>query len=354
MILTVTLNAALDTTYRLSELHLHASNRVTVTQQAGGKGVNVARVLAALGHTATVTGLVGGAAGRAVRADLARAGLPDELVQVTGETRRTVAVADDRDTTMLLEPGPEVSPREWQRFLAHYEHLLPGASVAVLSGSLPPGLPIGAYRSLVERARSHGVPAVLDADGPALLAALPARPAVVKPNAAELAAATGTRNPVEGAERLRAAGAEAVVASLGPDGLLALTAQGCWRARPAEALAGNPTGAGDSAVAALALGLADGAPWPDRLRRAAALSAATVLAPQAGRFDPDVYQHLLNLVRIEDLDPAQPQGEPCRWSEPERSSRPQPEAGSASARSTSSSLSTPRPSSPVPRPPGYR
>ncbi|MGW3233388.1 1-phosphofructokinase family hexose kinase [Kitasatospora sp. NPDC001095] len=318
MILTVTLNAALDLTYRLADLRPHASNRVrSVTRQAGGKGINVARVLAALGHAATVTGLVGGPTGRAVREELAEAGLPDELVEVAGETRRTIAVADDRDTTMLLEPGPDVSPSEWQRFLAHYEHLLPGASVVVLSGSLPPGLPVDAYRRLVERARAHGVPAVLDADGPALLRALPARPAVVKPNAHELAAATGCPDPAGGARRLREAGAEAVVASLGPDGLLALTPEGRWRARPPGAVSGNPTGAGDSVVAALAVGLAGGLPWPERLRRAVALSAATVLAPQAGRFDAEAHERLLALVRteeldrVEDFDPTHTQGEAC-------------------------------------------
>ncbi|MFJ2193307.1 1-phosphofructokinase family hexose kinase [Kitasatospora sp. NPDC087861] len=311
MILTVTLNAALDITYRLPEVRLHASHRVpSVRQQAGGKGVNVARVLAALGHTAIVTGLAGGPAGQAVRADLAEAALPDELVEVAGETRRTVAVADDQDTTVFLEPGPEVSPQEWRRFLAHYERLLPGASVVVLSGSVPPGPPADAYRILIERARCHGVPAVLDADGPALLRALPAGPAVVKPNAHELAEATGTADPAGGAELLRAAGAGAVVASLGPDGLLACTAEGNWRARPPDALRGNPTGAGDSVVAALALGLHTGAPWPDRLRQAVALSAATVLAPLAGRYDADAYHRMLSLVRVEEVGPAHPQGEP--------------------------------------------
>ncbi|MEU6971901.1 1-phosphofructokinase family hexose kinase [Kitasatospora aureofaciens] len=312
MILTVTLNAALDLTYRLPDLRPHASNRVrSVSRQAGGKGINVARVLAALGHVATVTGLVGGATGRSVRAELAEAGLPDELIAVAGETRRTVAVADDRDTTVLLEPGPEISPPEWQRFLGHYQHLLPGASVVVLSGSLPPGLPVDAYRRLVERARAHGVPAVLDADGPALLHALPARPAVVKPNAHELTAATGSKDPAEGARRLRAAGAEAVIASLGPDGLLALTPEGRWRVRPPGVVPGNPTGAGDSVVAALALGLAGGLPWPERLRRAVALSAATVLAPQAGRFDAEAHHRLLTQVRVEEFDRTYPQGEPC-------------------------------------------
>lgn len=313
MILTVTLNPALDLTYRLPAVRLHAGNRVRdVRQQAGGKGVNVARVLAALGRTAIVTGLAGGPTGQALRADLAAAALHDELVEVAGETRRTVAVADDRDTTVFLEPGPPVTAPEWRRFLAHYRRLLPGTAVAVLSGSLPPGLPADAYAVLVELARAHGVPAVLDADGPALLRALPAGPAVVKPNAHELAAATGTGDPVRGAERLRAAGAAAVVASLGPDGLLAATAEGRWRARPPGALPGNPTGAGDSAVAALALGLADGTPWPERLRRAAALSAATVLAPVAGQYDAEAYRRLLDEVRIEPLEPQPDRSGPCR------------------------------------------
>ncbi|MFD8706772.1 1-phosphofructokinase family hexose kinase [Kitasatospora sp. NPDC059648] len=314
MILTVTLNPALDVTYRLAVVRRHAGNRVrNVRQQAGGKGVNVARVLGALGEAAVVTGLAGGPSGQALRADLAAAGLRDELVEVAGETRRTVAVADDQDATVFLEPGPQVTTAEWRSFLTHYQRLLRGASAVVLSGSLPPGLPTDAYRALIDLARSHGVPAVLDAEGQALLSALPARPAVVKPNATELAAATGTEDPVRGVERLRAAGAAAVVASFGPDGLLAATPEGAWRASPPEPLPGNPTGAGGSAVAALALGLAAAAPWPERLRQAVALSAATVLAPQAGHYDADAYQRLLDLVLVERPDhprPAQPEGEP--------------------------------------------
>ena len=314
MILTVTLNPALDLTYRLAAVRKHAGNRApSFLQQAGGKGVNVARVLAALDQAATVTGLAGGHNGRALRADLAAAGLRDELVEVAGETRRTVAVADDQDTTVFLEPGPQVTTAEWRRFLEQYQRLLRDASAVVLSGSLPPGLPADAYRTLIELARSHGVPTVLDAEGHALLRALPAGPAVVKPNAHELAAATGTADPVRGVERLRAAGAAAVVASLGPDGLLAATPEGAWRARPPEPLPGNPTGAGDSAVAALALGLSTGAPWPERLRQAVALSAATVLAPQAGHYDSDAYHQLLDRVLVEQPDhprPAQLEGEP--------------------------------------------
>ncbi|GAA0688692.1 1-phosphofructokinase family hexose kinase [Kitasatospora atroaurantiaca] len=304
MIVTVTLNAAVDVTYRLDRLDRHGSNRVReVAQRAGGKGVNVSRVLGALGHETVVTGLAGGAAGQALRADLAAAGLREELVPVAGETRRTVAVVEeaDGDTTILLEPGPAVSPAEWSAFLTRYERLLAGAAAVVLSGSLPVGLPPDAYGVLVGLARAQRVPAVLDADGEALRGGLPAGPALVKPNAAELAAVTGAADPRAGAGWLRAAGAGSVVASLGPDGLLACTPQGSWRARPPERVAGNPTGAGDAAVAALTVGLVAGTPWPDRLADAVALSAATVLAPLAGSYDADAYRSMRQRVRVEPL-----------------------------------------------------
>lgn len=114
MILTVTLNTALDLTYRVPALRPGASHRVTeVTERPGGKGVNVARVLAALGHEVTVTGFTGGLTGRLLRERLtATPGLTDALLPVSGTTRRTVAVVDERSgtTTQLNEPGPAVSP----------------------------------------------------------------------------------------------------------------------------------------------------------------------------------------------------------------------------------------------------
>nr|WP_318036757.1 PfkB family carbohydrate kinase [Streptomyces chengmaiensis] len=100
---------------------------------------------------------------------------------------------------------------------------------------------------------------------------------------------------------MRTAGADAVVASLGPDGLLAVTPQGTWRARPSERLHGNPTGAGDAAVAALSLGLACADPWPRRLAEAVALSAAAVAPPLAGSFDPAVHHRLRTRVDLHPL-----------------------------------------------------
>ncbi|MFF9124563.1 1-phosphofructokinase family hexose kinase [Streptomyces sp. NPDC014889] len=302
MILTVTLNTALDITYRVPSLRPHATHRVSeVTERPGGKGVNVARVLAALGHEVTVTGFAGGATGRQVRDRLASEapGVVDALVPVAGATRRTIAVVDARtgDTTQLNEPGPVVGPAEWSAFQDVYEELLGSVSAVALCGSLPPGLPVGAYAGLIRTARAAGVPVLLDTSGEALRRGVAARPDIVKPNADELAELTGSHEPLRATHDARRRGARAVVASLGADGLLAHTPDGLWRAAPPARVQGNPTGAGDSAVAGLLSGLVENLPWPDRLTRAVALSAATVLSPAAGEFDCRGYEDLLTRVR---------------------------------------------------------
>ncbi|MFJ8543108.1 1-phosphofructokinase family hexose kinase [Streptomyces sp. NPDC093586] len=297
MILTVTLNAALDITYRVPALRPHASHRVTgVTERPGGKGLNVARVLAALGHEVAVTGFAGGTTGRAVREGLAGVrGVTDALVPVAGATRRTIAVVDERtgDTTQLNEPGPAVAPAEWNAFQGVYEDLLAGVSAVALCGSLPPGVPVGAYAGLVRTARAAGVPVLLDTSGEPLRRGVAARPDMIKPNADELAELTGSHEPLRATQAARRRGARSVVASLGAEGLLAVTPEGRWRAAPPAHVRGNPTGAGDSAVAGLLSGLVEHLPWPDRLARAVALSAATVLAPVAGEFDRTAYEELL-------------------------------------------------------------
>ncbi|MFJ8075590.1 1-phosphofructokinase family hexose kinase [Streptomyces sp. NPDC096176] len=301
MILTVTLNAALDITYRVAALTPHASHRVgEVVERPGGKGINVARVLAALGHDSVVTGFTGGPTGTVLRRMLAPLAPHDALVEIAGTTRRTLAIADDTtgDTTQLNEPGPTVTPEEWAAFLSSYDALLRDAEAVALCGSLPPGIHVGAYAELVRRARGAGVPVLLDTSGEPLRRGIAARPELIKPNAEELARLTGSREPLRATRDARRRGAHAVVASLGPDGLLAATPDGTWQAAPPEAVKGNPTGAGDSAVAGLLSGLVGGLPWAERLSRAVALSAATVLAPAAGEFDAAAYEELLPRVKI--------------------------------------------------------
>ncbi|MFG2553210.1 1-phosphofructokinase family hexose kinase [Streptomyces sp. NPDC048581] len=302
MILTVTLNTALDITYQVRALRPHASHRVSeVIERPGGKGLNVARVLAALGHEVTVTGFTGGATGRVVQERLtATPGVVDALVPVTGATRRTIAVVDAHtgDTTQLNEPGPTITPAEWSAFQEAYDDLLASASAVALCGSLPPGVPVGAYAGLVRAAKAADVPVLLDTSGEALRRGVAARPDIIKPNADELAELTGSHEPTRATQDARRRGARTVVASLGAAGLLALTPEGRWRATPPTRVHGNPTGAGDAAVAGLLSGLVEHLPWPDRLARASALSAASVLAPVAGEFERAAYEELLGRVAV--------------------------------------------------------
>ncbi|MEV6795369.1 1-phosphofructokinase family hexose kinase [Streptomyces sp. NPDC051320] len=302
MLLTVTLNTALDITYRVPALTPHASHRVeAVTERAGGKGLNVARVLAALGHETVVTGFAGGTTGAVLRELLAELPPTDALIPVAGTTRRTIAVVDaaSGDTTQLNEPGPVISPTEWETFLASYAELLTGAEAVALCGSLPPGVPVGAYGRLIRQARAAGVPVLLDTSGEPLRRGIAARPDLVKPNADELARLTGSREPLRATRDARRRGARTVVASLGADGMLAATPDGNWQATPPARFPGNPTGAGDSAVAGLLSGLVEQLPWPQRLARAVALSAATVQAPAAGEFHRKTYEDLLPQVLVD-------------------------------------------------------
>jgi tagatose 6-phosphate kinase len=312
MILTVTLNPALDLTYTVDALVPHGTHRVgSVTERPGGKGLNVASVLHTAGETVLATGLLGGSTGARVTELMVRAGLPASFTAIAGETRRTVAVADRTDATGFWEPGPAVSEPEWAAFVAGFRELLAGADVVVLSGSLPPGLPPEAYGTLIRLATAAGVRSILDTSGEALRHGLAAQPDLVKPNAAELAqllAVTPVPAGVGGgqarggviadAARARTLGARSVVVSHGAAGLIAVTAEGRWRATPPERLAGNPTGAGDACVAALARGLHAGTPWPALLADAAALSAAAVASPVAGEVDQETYRRTLPGVTV--------------------------------------------------------
>ncbi|OXM57105.1 1-phosphofructokinase [Amycolatopsis thailandensis] len=291
MIVTVTPNTALDVTYTVDGLRPGGVHRARdVRHRAGGKGVNVARVLRALGADVRAIVTAGGATGATVESDLAAAGIPADVVPIGGETRRTTTVlADDGSVTLLNEPGPRLTESEWQTLAAAVRARK--TDVLVCSGSLPPGA--GGYAGLL-----GSTPSILDTSGEALLAALSAKPSVVKPNADELREVTGLRDPVAAATELRAAGAGAVVVSLGPEGLLAVTGSGTWHAAPSTVLTGNTTGAGDAVVAALALGLSRAEAWPDILRRAVALSGAAVLGPLAGDVDLAHYQAEQGLVAV--------------------------------------------------------
>jgi 1-phosphofructokinase family hexose kinase len=294
VIVTVCLNPAIDVTYRVLELSVGRSHRVLeVHARAGGKGVNVARVLHQLDEPVTVAGLCGGATGAEIAADLQRSGLPAAFTLISGQSRRTVTVVDARDATVFNEPGPPVSAAEWTAFTAAFDEIAKAGRVVVASGSVPPGCPDTAYAELVAIARANGAAVVLDAEGERLRHALGVRPDVAKPNAAEVAHLFGrpvsTRQDARDAAQLLCdSGAEAGIVSLGAEGFVAVTPSAVFDVRLPRRIRGNQTGAGDALAGAIARGLARHDPWPELLADAAALSAAAVAVPVAGSVAIDV------------------------------------------------------------------
>ncbi|MDJ0357759.1 hexose kinase [Paenarthrobacter sp. PH39-S1] len=292
-VVTVTPNPALDITYTVAGLRPGGSHRVPAPlTRAGGKGVNVSRVAHQLGCPTLVISTAGGGTGAEFAADLRNSGIPNRLIPVTAQTRRTIALVDTGAdlTSIFNEEGPALSASEWQRLVAAVVESLATAGVLVGSGSLPENAPADFYPALVELAHRAGVPAIIDTSGAGILAAAKAGADLLKPNNDELTEAMGERDLVTAALRLLEMGARRVLVSAGAEGMLAFDAGTPGRylcARLPEPLRGNPTGAGDAAVSAAAVALAAGiTDLEEILRRATAWSAAAVLMPAAGEISP--------------------------------------------------------------------
>lgn len=305
MILCVCPSPALDVTYHVEHLVPGATVRVaSVAERPGGKAVNVARVLHALGEPVLVVAPVGGDTGVQLRHGLGHLGLEARLVPDAVPTRRTVTVVEtDGSATCLTEPA---LTRCWAELLEAVDASLPQAEVMVVGGRLPDGVPADALRTLVRLARDRGVPIVADTHGPALLEVLEAGCDVVKPNATELEGVTGDPDVGRAARDLCERYGAVVVVSRGSEGVLAVTPNGAWEARPGDVVTGNPTGAGDALVAALARALAHDPSAFDRpehvLREAVALSVAAVRAPTAGDVELAHHDGALDLVTVTALD----------------------------------------------------
>lgn len=287
MILTVTCNPALDTTYQVDGFIAGGVNRVRrVTVVPGGKGVNVSRILAQMGEPTTATGIADNYFGPHLHSH----GVSVDFVEGLDLVRRTVVVHDHAgETTSLWEPGYPAGPGAQAALIDKVTSLLSCADALVVSGSLAPGLGHDLPVRLAQAAHGWGLPALLDVDGRALQHAV-AAPAVVLPNEEEFRRLVGSRGVVDIVAAVRALGRSApTVVTLGRRGMVAVTDEGAWHAEPPEALAGNPTGAGDAATAAIALGLARGMPWPDIVREAVAVSGAAVVAHVAGEYDEATY-----------------------------------------------------------------
>ena len=309
MILTVTPNPALDYSLRVEAFELGRRARYDeAVIDPSGKGVNVARMVRRLGEPVLALGFAAGLTGELLAEGLDAEGVPHDFVRVGGRTRINVTLRTGADglATHFHGPGAAVGEADVERLRAKVEERLRGARLLVLSGSLPPGMPPQAAAALLRAARTAGVPAVIDAEGGTLAAALAEAPAVAKPNRAEAARLLGRplereEDVVRAAGDLAGRGAGAAVITMGADGAIATKGERVWRVRPPREGVVRAVGAGDSFAAGLAVGLARGAAFEEALRLGAAAGAATARSPGSSLGSAEDVAGLLGSVVVEPL-----------------------------------------------------
>ncbi len=306
-VLTVTLNPALDLTVQLPALRLGEVNRSDNLQvHAAGKGLNVAQVLADLGHQLTVTGFLGEANAQPFEQLFAARGFADEFVRVAGETRSNIKLAEAGGRiTDINGPGLEVGAAQRDELLARLELLVPGHELVVVAGSLPRGVEEPWFVELLQRLARLGARVALDTSGAALREGLALSPWLIKPNEEELAQARGldpadARALADEARRLNAR-IEHVVMSQGAAGVSWFSPAAAWHAQPPKVRVVSTVGAGDSLLAGMLHGLLAGWPAERTLAHATAIAAQAVGQVGFGITDRAQLAELQAAVRLQPL-----------------------------------------------------
>ena len=291
MILTVTLNPAIDQTIEVERLVEGDTNRVrAIRWDIGGKGINVSRVLKELGYEPLACGFAPGDLGRMIEDSLLDSGIGCEFIFVPGETRTNITILD-RQThrhTVLAAAGPKVTGHAIALLRDRLSRRLrrDTDSWLVLAGSIPPGCDAGLYVELLGIAAERGAHTALDADGEIVAAVLGggATPELLKLNDDEAGRLLGhtladEAAAIAGARTLRSWGVDQVVITRGAEGAIAVTREGDFRVRSPAVEVNSAVGAGDAFLAGLLLGLVRRHEWPEALALAAAAGAATCLSP---------------------------------------------------------------------------
>jgi 1-phosphofructokinase len=308
-VLTVTLNPALDLTVQLETLKPGTVNRsVGFSTHAAGKGINVAQVLADLGHKVTVSGFLGEGNTALFETLFARRGFVDAFIRVPGDTRSNVKLAEQGgQVTDLNGQGPEIGAAQQQALMQQLDEIVRRHDAVVVAGSLPKGIEPEWFCSLLRSLKRHDVPLVLDTSGPALRLGLKAEPWLIKPNEHELAEVLGLpgsdRATVEAAARaVQGTQSVHVLLSMGAEGVSWFGPGVALHAQPPKVDVVSTVGAGDSLLAGMLHGLLTGNTAEAALRHATAIAAQAVTQVGFGIHDREQLTRLDAAVQVTRLE----------------------------------------------------
>lgn len=284
MIITVTMNPAIDKTVELTHLEQGSLNRLTnVIIDAGGKGINVSKAIKELGGETIATGFVGGSGGMIIERLLKEQGITSDFIHVAGETRTNLKVVEQNGfVTELNEPGPVIKQEEidvlTDKLIAFANH----EALFVIAGSIPSGVDKNIYKNIIEKVKEKGARVFLDADGELFLNTLEAKPDFIKPNRTELEEyyamdyRANEKELIAMGYKFLDKGIGMIAISLGQMGALFLTREKCIKCPGLKVEAHSTVGAGDAMVAALAYGFDKGIEFTECIKLGIATSAGAV------------------------------------------------------------------------------
>ena len=309
MIYTVTLNPAIDKTVVIENFRAGGVNRVaSIREDAGGKGINVSKCLKNLGEKSVAAMILAGGTGKRLEEMLEKLQIPVLSVWTEGENRTNLKIIDPvrKANTDINEPGPVVSAALLEQFREKLGSRIQPEDVVILSGSLPAGVDRGLYGEWTDYFRSLGACVYLDADGEPMEKGMKAIPYMIKPNNDELAALLGKEKlsieeMVFEGKRLHDTGIEEIVISLGGNGALFVSKDGCWRAQGLKVAVKSTVGAGDSVVAAMAYAQVKNLSRREKISLAVAIGAASVMQSGTQPPEAELVWELAKQVRFEKL-----------------------------------------------------
>lgn len=306
MILTITMNPSIDISYPLETFKLDTVNRVrNVRKTAGGKGLNVTRILKQLDTEVIASGLIGGFLGEEIKKDLTQNEIAHDFLPISGETRNCIAVLHDGKQTEILENGPVITEQEARAFLQHFEKLAVKAEIISFSGSLPEGLSADFYRQMLQVCQPK--PVVLDCSGTALREVLrgSVKPKLIKPNTEELAGLLGREISTELSD-LKAALSDSmfdeiewIVVSMGGDGAFAKHHETFYLVTIPKIDVVNPVGSGDATVAGLTAAIQQGLSDEAVLKQGNVLGMLNAQEATTGYVQLANYQKLYDQILVE-------------------------------------------------------
>lgn len=309
MILTVTLNPSVDISYRVEDFRPYAVNRSSRTiKTAGGKGLNVSRVLKILGADLKATGFLGGELGAFIQKELDRAEIKNDFLFTDKATRNCIAIISEGGQTEVLEAGPRLGQADTDAFMQKYSRLCAEADIVAISGSAPEGVGTDFIEEMIRTAKQCGARVIADMSGKNLkeiVFSFAEKPFAIKPNLEEFLDLIGksTKNGVNIKEALleHTQGIELVMLSCGEDGAYVKEKERVWKVDIPKIKAVNPIGSGDSTVAGLSYALDRGSGIEEAIRLANACGMSNCMNEKTGHIEPDQVRELEAKISLREI-----------------------------------------------------